>query len=66
MPEIIRHGKDGFLVNSIDEAVQAVNEIAKINRANCRKRVEDRFSVKRMVNDYIDVYRIILQNKETN
>ena len=63
MPEIIRHGKDGFLVNSNDEAVQAVNEIAQLNRINCRKRVEDRFTVRRMVNDYQDVYRIILENK---
>ena len=63
MPEIIRHGKDGFLVNSIDEAVQAVNEIPQLNRINCRKRVENRFTVERMVNDYLDVYRIILKNK---
>jgi len=63
MPEIIRHGEDGFLVNSNDEAIQAINEIAKLSRANCRKRVEDRFTVKRMVHDYIDVYRNILENE---
>ncbi len=66
MPEIIRHEKDGFLVNSNDEAVQAVNEISGINRADCRKRVEDRFTVKHMVDQYINVYRKILENKQTD
>jgi len=63
MPEIIRSGEDGFLVNSNDEAIEAVSEISGLNRIDCRKRVEDRFTVERMVNDYIDVYRIILENK---
>ena len=62
MPEIIRHGKDGFLVNTIDQAVQAVNNIAHIDRAECRKRVEDRFTVQRMVTDYIKVYQMILKD----
>ncbi len=61
MPEIIRHGKDGFLVNSIEEAVQAVNKIARLNRANCRKRVEECFTAQRMVADYIKVYQRILK-----
>lgn len=65
MPEIIRNGKDGFLVNTIEESVQAVNEIAGIDRAVCRKRAEDRFGVKRMVNDYIKVYNNILIGKRS-
>jgi glycosyltransferase involved in cell wall biosynthesis len=63
MPEIIRNGKDGFLVNSNAEAIEAVREISVLNRADCRKRVEDRFTVKRMVDDYINIYQIILKNK---
>jgi len=63
MPEIIRYGKDGFLVNSNTEAIEAVSEISVLNRADCRKRVEDRFTVKRMVDEYINIYQIILKNK---
>lgn len=44
LPEIIRHGVDGFLVTTIEEACNAVAEIKKIDRLNCRKRVEDHFS----------------------
>ena len=44
LPEIVRHGVDGFLVTTIEEACNAVAKIDKIDRRNCRKRVEDRFS----------------------
>ena len=61
MSEIIRHGKDGFLVNTIDQAVQAINNIVQIERADCRKRVEEHFTAQRMVADYIKVYQRILK-----
>ena len=62
MPELIVDGKNGFLVSTIDEAVSAVKNITHINRAFCRKDAEQRFSSKRMVQDYIKVYRKILNN----
>jgi glycosyltransferase involved in cell wall biosynthesis len=62
MPELIVDGKNGFLVSTIDEAVSAVKNITHINRAFCRKDAEQRFASKRMVQDYIKVYRKILNN----
>jgi glycosyltransferase involved in cell wall biosynthesis len=59
MPELIRDGKNGFLVSTIEEAVSAVNNITHINRLFCRKDAEQRFSSKRMVQDYIKVYQKI-------
>lgn len=61
MPEIITSGKDGFLVNNVDEAVEALRGIGNINPAECRKTVEQRFTVGRMADDYLRVYHEILE-----
>lgn len=60
MSEIILDGKNGFLVSTIDEAVSAVKKITHINRLFCRKDAEQRFTSQRMVQDYIKVYQMIL------
>jgi glycosyltransferase involved in cell wall biosynthesis len=56
MPELIEHGKNGFLVSSCEEAIQHVARIKTIDRLDCRQTVEDRFTVDKMVEKYIDVY----------
>jgi glycosyltransferase involved in cell wall biosynthesis len=66
MQEIIRHGQEGFLVSTIDEAVNYVNGISSISRVDCRKRVENHFTSQRMVNDYIDAYTSIIADISKN
>jgi len=61
MPELISHGHNGFLVQTVDEAVAAVHDIPMIERSACRRVVEERFTADRMAKDYIDVYRRILK-----
>ena len=61
MPELITHGHNGFLVQTVDEAVAAVHDIPMIKRSACRRVVEERFTADRMAKDYIDVYRRILK-----
>nr|WP_321397232.1 glycosyltransferase family 4 protein [uncultured Desulfobacter sp.] len=61
MPELIRDGKNGFLVSGIQEAILAVDRISGIDRAFCRKTVFDHFSVDHMVENYIQVYEEILE-----
>jgi glycosyltransferase involved in cell wall biosynthesis/quercetin dioxygenase-like cupin family protein len=61
MPELIIDGETGFLVNSVDEAAEAVQKIGTISRKRCRESVERNFSVDRMVDDYIKVYKTILE-----
>ena len=61
MPELINHGHNGFLVQTVDEAVAAVHDIPMIERSACRRVVEERFTADRMAKDYIDVYRRILK-----
>ena len=60
MPEIIRHGETGYIVEDIEHAVNAVAAVKSIDRSACRADVEQRFSHTRMARDYVDVYRKIL------
>ena len=60
MPEVIADGKTGFLVSSIDEAVDALRRINQIDRVACREWVAEHFTVERMVDDYMRIYERIL------
>lgn len=63
MPELIESGKNGFIVETVDEAVAALGKIPQIDRQYCRDIVQQRFSVERMVDDYIKVYEKIIGKK---
>lgn len=56
MPELIEHGVTGFLVDTVEEAVEAIGRVGEIDRTVCRQRVTERFSVERMADDYIELY----------
>ena len=61
MPELIENGKNGFLVKTVDEAIDAVAHIKDIDRTWCRRHVEQQFTVDHMVEEYIQVYETILE-----
>ena len=56
MPEIVRHGRTGFLVDDVDGAVDAVGAVAALSRRHCRDDVERRFTADRMVADYAELF----------
>lgn len=60
MPEVIAQGRSGYLVENVDEAAEAVLDISRIHRRQCRQWVEENFSSDRMVEDYIAVYQKII------
>jgi glycosyltransferase involved in cell wall biosynthesis len=60
MPELIEHGVTGFLVDDVDEAVAAVDRLGQIDRSACRASARSRFSVDRMADRYLQLYRDIL------
>ncbi len=62
MPELIAHGKTGFLVNNIHSAADAVKAVHTIQRTACRETAMTRFTKERMAADYLKVYRRILEN----
>ena len=47
-------------MDSFDEAVAAIGRLGEIDRAQCRRAVEERFSVARMADEYLALYRRIL------
>ena len=56
VPEIVKHGETGFVVDSVEAMVQAVGRIEQINRWNCRRHVKTYFSIQRMAEGYAALY----------
>jgi len=61
--EVIADGETGFLVRDVAEAVAAVERLREIDRAACRRRVEERFSIDTMVRGYEAVYEQIFERE---
>ncbi|MBC7952117.1 MAG: glycosyltransferase family 4 protein [Rhodospirillaceae bacterium] len=57
VPEVLENAVTGFIVSSIDEAVEAVEACVSFDRAGCRAAFERRFTATRMAADYVAVYR---------
>lgn len=60
MPELVEHGVTGFLVDSVERAAEAIERIGDIDRGACRAAVAARFTVDRMADRYLDLYRSIV------
>jgi glycosyltransferase involved in cell wall biosynthesis len=60
VPEVVRHGVTGFVVDDVDEMAAAIGRLGEIDRAACRRDAEERFSVKRMVDEVEAMYRTVL------
>ena len=54
--EVIEHGETGFIVDTVDDAIEATCGIHRLDRQRCRLTFERRFNVTRMATDYLDVY----------
>jgi glycosyltransferase involved in cell wall biosynthesis len=57
--EVIADGRTGFLVNTVSDAVQALQRLPEIDRSVCRKHVRQHFSIETMVAAYERVYETI-------
>ena len=63
--EVVEDGQTGFLVNTPEQAVQALDRLAEIDRRACRRRVEKHFSIASMVAAYEHVYARIFELEES-
>jgi glycosyltransferase involved in cell wall biosynthesis len=54
--EVIEHGRSGFLVDSVDEAVAAVKAVHSLSRPRVRVAFGERFTAERMARDYVRLY----------
>lgn len=61
--EIIDDGLTGFVVNTVDEAVDAVRRIDMIDRRRCRETFDRRFTARRMASQYVDIYRQLVSRR---
>jgi glycosyltransferase involved in cell wall biosynthesis len=64
LPEIIEHGRSGFLVDDLQEAVLAVERASAMDRRHVRHTALRRFSVERMLDEYERVYRALIGARE--
>ena len=66
VPEVIADGVTGYLVDSIDEAVRAVGQVASLSRCVCRRVFEERFDAARMAREYVEVYRRLVVERNAS
>lgn len=63
-PEIIKNGKNGYLINNEKEIIKAIKSIKLIDRKKCRKSVEKNFSIEKMTEEYEKIYKQIIKSKK--
>lgn len=61
--EVVKDGKTGFVVKNVRGMVKAVKKIGQIDRKECRKWVEENFSLEKMVDNYEEVFYKILEKR---
>ena len=59
-PEIITP-ETGFLINSYEDIVDSINRLGNIDRRACREHVEQNFNRRRMTQDYIALFRGLIE-----
>jgi len=60
VPEVVEDGQTGFIVEDEIGAIGAVDRLWQLSREEVRKRFEERFTARRMAQDYLAVYRSLI------
>jgi glycosyltransferase involved in cell wall biosynthesis len=64
VPEVMEEGHTGFIVEGLEDAVDAVRRVPELSRRRCREVFEQRFTAARMAQDYVRAYeRLIKRNQ---
>ena len=64
VPEIVIHGKTGFVVESIEEMVEGVKNIGRLSPGDCRNHIKENFSIASMSRKYVELYQRILEERK--
>jgi glycosyltransferase involved in cell wall biosynthesis len=65
VPEVMDDGVTGFIVDTEEEALAALKRIPTLDRALVRQRFEQRFTARRMAQDYLDLYQELIDAVKT-
>jgi len=57
VPEIVEPGIHGFLIRSVEEGIEAVERLPGISRMECRNRAEERFTLQKVADSYLELYQ---------
>jgi glycosyltransferase involved in cell wall biosynthesis len=66
VPEVLEDGVSGFVIDSIDEAVEAVGEVGSLDRGKVRDSFDRRFTVEKMADRYVTAYERLAAHKHMN
>jgi glycosyltransferase involved in cell wall biosynthesis len=61
VPEVVEHGVTGFIVDDEQEALQAIKRLSDLDRSRVRAGFERRFTARRMAEDYVRHYHLLLK-----
>ena len=63
VPELLRDGVTGYIRESDDELVEAIGQLERISRAGCREYVRQKFDIRDMALEYVNVYSMVQQRR---
>ncbi|MFM7439358.1 MAG: glycosyltransferase, partial [Snowella sp.] len=63
--EVIAHGKTGYICNTVDECIAALEKVPNLSRDACHQYVVEKFSAERMTTSYEEVYQQVMAEKYT-
>jgi glycosyltransferase involved in cell wall biosynthesis len=61
VPELVQEGITGYIVDDIDGALEALGKVPGFDRRRCRRAFKERFSATRMAQDYLSIYRRVIE-----
>jgi glycosyltransferase involved in cell wall biosynthesis len=64
VPEVIEHGQTGFLIEGLQDAVEAIRCVQQLSRKGCREVFEKRFTAARMAHHYVAVFQGLIKKGE--
>ena len=64
VPEVMEEGHTGFVVEGLEDAVEAVLRVPELSRKRCREVFDQRFTAARMAHDYVQVYERLINSKQ--
>jgi glycosyltransferase involved in cell wall biosynthesis len=65
VPEVMEHRRTGFIVDTLEEAIEAVRRVPELSRQRCREIFEERFTAERMAREYVRVYERLIHQHPT-